>query len=214
MGCSGLQNDCELPYHTADSVLTSGCSFIRQHIWITLCIVLAILGRCIKGQWSSAGKTCMWIRITGRQLDYFEMLSSGSVTRWGRWSSGQRWIRLWSWFWSLLAVSVGQKCTCTIALPLGMRIVGGCICHGRNPGVWFGQSISRCLSIAAFTSIFPADTTPCFLSSRTAVWGFLIRCCVSSMTAENSLLWPFWPRSWWGAFRTIVSLHDHIALQS
>jgi len=70
--------------------------------------MLTILGRCIDGKRFSAGKRCMWIRISGRQIDDFEMVSSGTVTGWGGWWSGQKWHRLWS----LLAVSVGRRCTC------------------------------------------------------------------------------------------------------
>jgi len=61
----------------------------------------------------------MRICISGRTLDDFEMLITGSVTGWGEWCSMQwgrlLWSGLWSWLWILLPASVGRKCTCTFA---------------------------------------------------------------------------------------------------
>jgi hypothetical protein len=123
--CSGLQNGCQLYYLTADSVLTRGCSFIRQHISINIFIMLAILGWSIKSKRISTGKRCMWIRITGQQIDDFMTLRSGSVTSWGGSSSRLRWIRLWSRLRTLLSMSVGRSCTCMFAFPVGLQIVCG-----------------------------------------------------------------------------------------
>jgi len=117
IGCSGLQNGCQLHYHTADSVLTSGCSFISQHIWIKICIMLAILGRSIERRKFSTGKGCMCIHISGRQIDDLGPLNSGTVTSWGRWCFGQRWRRLWS----RLSASVGGRCACSVASPSCLR---------------------------------------------------------------------------------------------
>jgi len=73
IGSSGLQNEYLLHYNRVDSVLASGCSFMRQHIWIILCIVLAILCRYIEGQWLGTWRRCMWMCRSGRQVDDFEM---------------------------------------------------------------------------------------------------------------------------------------------
>jgi hypothetical protein len=75
MGCSGRQNECQLQYHTADSVLTSGCFFISQHVWIIICINICIVltiwavatgvqdsaqGRDVRKYTHPAGKLMMW----------------------------------------------------------------------------------------------------------------------------------------------------------
>jgi len=93
--------------------------------------MLAILGRCIKGKWLRKVKRCMWVRVSGRQIDDFDTLSTGSVTGWGGWCSGQRSCplssRLRSWLWSLLFALVGQRSTCSYASPACLRIVCGAI---------------------------------------------------------------------------------------
>jgi len=106
-----------------DSVLTSGCSFISQHIWIKICIVLAILGRCIKIEKFSTGKNDMWICISGQQIDRLGTLCSGIVTGLGGWHVGQWWRRLWS----RVSVSVGGRCICSFASPACLRIPCGAI---------------------------------------------------------------------------------------
>jgi len=120
--CSGLQNGCQLHYHTADSVLTSGCSFIRQHIWIEICIALDILGRYIERKWFSTGKKCIWMRISWWQIDDFESMSSGCIAGWGGLCSGQRCRQLWRWLWSLLSASVGWRNSWSLASPACLRI--------------------------------------------------------------------------------------------
>jgi len=73
-------------------------------------------------------------------------------------------------------------------MPLRLqRVAGFCAVpfgHGRQPSVRFSQIISRCLSIAAFTSVCPGNSTPLFFSSRTSGGGFLIRNCVSAIAAR------------------------------
>jgi len=127
IGCSGLQNGSSLRYHTADSVLTGGCSFIRQHIWIEICMMLAIQGRWMESKWFSTRKICMWICISGLKMDDFEMLSTGSVTGWGGWCSRQRLRQLWSWLWSwlrsVMLESVGRRCTSPFVSPVCLRII-------------------------------------------------------------------------------------------
>ena len=71
--CSGLQNECWLHYHTTDSVLTSVCSFISQHICIKISIVLGVL---IIIKRFHTGKNSMRIHISGRQIDDLGTLSS------------------------------------------------------------------------------------------------------------------------------------------
>jgi len=127
---AALQTGCQLHYHTADSVLTSGCSFISQHIRIIICIVLAILGRCINSKKISTGKRCMWICISGQQVDNLGMLSSGIGTSWGGWRFGQRWHQLWSW----LSASVRWRCACFFVSPLGLLILCSAILARKASG--------------------------------------------------------------------------------
>jgi len=127
IGCPGLQNDWQLHYHTAVSVLTSRCSFIKQHICIKIGMVLAIIGRWLEGNWFSTWKRCMWIRISDREIDHFETLSCRSFTRSGGWCSRDRWRRqwsqLWSRGWSLQSASVGRRITCWFASPAALPMV-------------------------------------------------------------------------------------------
>jgi len=58
--------------------------------------------------------------------------------------------------------------------------------QGRQLCGWFSQSIAGCLSIAAFTFSFPANSTPCFSSSGAAAGGFLNRCYTSSIAAPKN----------------------------
>jgi len=88
-------NGCQLHYHAADSVLTSGCAFISQQIWIEIFIALAILGICIKIETLSVGKRSMCTYISGWHTFNFWILSSIIVTGWHRWHSGRMWHRFW-----------------------------------------------------------------------------------------------------------------------
>ena len=130
IGCSALQNWCQLHYNTADSVLASGCSFISQHIWIKICIMLAILGRCIQSEKFSTGRICMRIRLSGQQIDDFGTLSSGIVTCLGGWYSRQMWRRLWT----QLSALVRWRCTWTLASPLCLRILYSTISARKESG--------------------------------------------------------------------------------
>ena len=58
--------------------------------------------------------------------------------------------------------------------------------EGRQPSMWFWWIIAGCLSIAAFTFSCPGNWTPCFFSSLTSAWGFLIRYWVSSIAAREN----------------------------
>jgi hypothetical protein len=66
------------------------------------------------------------------------------------------------------------------------------LCHfgitGRRP-FEFVWTIARRLSIAAFTMLCPAHSSPHFFTSQTSAQGFLIRCCVYSIgPCENPRL--------------------------
>jgi len=96
-GCICLQNRCQLHYHAADGVLTSGCSFISQQIWIKIFIALAIFSICIKIENLSIGKRSMYIHIPRWHAFDFGYMSSLIVTVWHRWRSGPVWRRFWCW---------------------------------------------------------------------------------------------------------------------
>jgi len=138
-GCSGLQIGCQLHYHTADSVLNSGCSCISQHIWNKICIVLAILGRCIKSEKFTTGKRGRWIRISDWQIDDFGMLSSSIVTSWRSRRSRQRWRRVWS----RLSASVGWRCPSSFPFSFCLRILCSDILRRKASGCLVSTKYSR-----------------------------------------------------------------------
>jgi len=72
----------------------------------------------------------MWIRISGRRIDDFGKLRSGSVTGWGSWYVCHRWCRLWS----LLSASVGRRCTCSFASPSCLRMFRGAMLATKASG--------------------------------------------------------------------------------
>jgi len=80
----------------------------------------------------------MWIRISGRQIDDFETLSTGSVTGWGGWCFRQRWrllwSRLWSRLWSLLSSLIGRWFTSSSVSPACLQIVCSAILIGKVSG--------------------------------------------------------------------------------
>jgi hypothetical protein len=121
--CSCLQNECLLHYHTTESVLT----FISQHTWIKIGIVLGIL---IIFKIFRTRKSCLRIPISGGQLHDFSRLSSGSVTGWGAW----RPVRRWSRPWIPLSASGGGRCTCAFASPACLRILCGAILARNGAG--------------------------------------------------------------------------------
>jgi hypothetical protein len=63
----------------------------------------------------------MRIRISGRQIDDFRWLSSGSVPGWGGWCAGRGWSRHWSPHY----VSRERRCTCSFASPSCLPILCG-----------------------------------------------------------------------------------------
>jgi len=113
IGCCRLQNGCQLHYHAADSVLTSGWSFISQQIWIKIIITLAILGIWIKIWKLSTGKGGMYIHISGWHTFDFGYVSCLIFPRWNKWCFG--WM--WRWFWCRLSELLWWRCTRAFASP-------------------------------------------------------------------------------------------------
>jgi len=58
--------------------------------------------------------------------------------------------------------------------------------QGRHLAGWFWRSIARCLSIAAFTYLYPGNTLPHLFSSRTTGRGWLIRHYVLSLAERKN----------------------------
>jgi hypothetical protein len=73
---------------------------------------------------------------------------------------------------------------------LGVQHVWGLLAvqflQARHSGIWFAQSIARCLSIPAFTLMCPGNPTLRFFSSRTTVCIFLIRYCDSAIAEREN----------------------------
>jgi hypothetical protein len=65
----------------------------------------------------------MRICISGRGIDDFSRLSSGSVTGLGGWCA----CRMWSRLWNLLSVPGGWRCTCSFVCAAYLRILCGAI---------------------------------------------------------------------------------------
>jgi len=107
VGCSHLQSACQLDYQAADSVLTSGCSFISHHIWNKICIVLAIRGIGIKIGQLHLGIKIVYIDITGWHACHLGCLGSLIVNGWHRWHS----VQCCSQLWCQLSASVWWRCT-------------------------------------------------------------------------------------------------------
>jgi len=174
IGCSVHQNECLQHYHTADSVLTSGCSFISQHIWIKMWILLGILGRCIEKKRFSRGQRSMWIGISGQQMDDLGMFTSRSGTVWGGWCSGWPLWRLWSRLCSQLSASVGQRCTGSFPSPACLWILCGAILARKASGrvvlmkynrVSFYPSLHLCMPRKLNTVLLPfSDLSTWFLN--------------------------------------------------
>jgi len=116
IGWCHLQNGCQLHYHMADSVLTSGCSLIREQIWNEFCISLVILGKYIQIDTLSAGKSSMYIHISGWHT--VDLGSVSSIIATGRRSGWQS-----RCFWCRLSELVWCRCTCAYALPACLWIL-------------------------------------------------------------------------------------------
>jgi hypothetical protein len=201
--CAGFQHGCQRYYPTADCVLTSGCSVISQHIWIKICIMLAILVRYIKSQKLSTGKRCMWIAIFDWQNDDLGTFLSGIIASWGGWGCGvvgRGSVRC--------GVGCRRRSGGRESVPLCLQPF--CVfCtvpfwQGRNPAMWFWGNIARWLSIAAFTFSYPGYCTACFFSSRTFDRGFLITYCLFCIGVRNNppvaIFMIFEARCMWDCF--------------
>jgi len=119
IGCSRLQNGCQLQHQAADRVVTSGCSFIGQQIWKTMFIELAILAICIKILKLSFEKRSRYIHISRWHTFDFWTFRTLIVTGWCRWHSRQR----WRWFWCRLSALAVWMCTHSFAPPVCLRIL-------------------------------------------------------------------------------------------
>jgi len=158
--CSCLQNECQPHYHTTDSVLT----FISQHIWIKIGIVLGIL---IIIEKSRARKIFMRIHISGHQIGNFSRLSSGSDTGWGGWHAGRRWSRLWS----PISESGWWRCTCSWASPVCLRILCGAIWARKAAGRLVLTNHCRVSLYCSLHLFMPRKlNTPVLLFSDLGVW--------------------------------------------
>jgi hypothetical protein len=119
----------------------------------------------------------MWIRWSGRQMDNYETLSSGTFTGCGGWCSGQRWCRLWS----LLFASVGQRCSCSFASPVCLQIICWAVLATKTSG-------SIVLTMRHHVLVSPSIHLRMPRKLDTPLL-FLIRYCISCISAcENSLL--------------------------
>ena len=58
--------------------------------------------------------------------------------------------------------------------------------QGRQPSIWFLRTIAGCLSMAVFTLLCQANSTPRFFSSQTSARGFFISCCVCSIAVRGN----------------------------
>jgi len=93
--------------------------------------VLAILGWSIERKEFSTGKGCVWVCISGLQIDHLGPLSCGTDTSCGGWHLGRRWRRLWS----RLSESVRGRCACSFGYPSCLRI----LCHA----IWATKASGR-----------------------------------------------------------------------
>ena len=72
----------------------------------------------------------MRIRISGRDIDNFRLLSTVSVSGRGGWRAGPRWSRLWSSH----SASGGGRCTCSFASQACLRILCSAIMARKAAG--------------------------------------------------------------------------------
>ena len=84
--------------------------------------------------------------------------------------------------------------------------------QGRQPSVRFCQSIAGCLSMAAFTFLFPGNSTPCFCYSGTSAVVSWLVIAFAVLRRAKCLLWPCWPYSWYRACETVLSVPNLVAL--
>ena len=171
--CSCLQNECSLHYHTTESGLT----FIGQHIWIKLGIMLGILiiqsfqQRIAVCECADrAGKLTIWEGWAPEVVP----VGAGGVKGRGGGGSGVRSLR-----------RSGGGAPVLLCLQWVCRFFVVPFSQGRQPDIWFQRSIAGCLCIAAFTFWWPRNSTPHFISSRSSAGGSWMRYFVSSNGARE-----------------------------
>jgi len=189
IGCSGLQNGCKWHYHTADSVLTSRCSFIIELNWIIICIMLAMLGIYIKRKIFSTGKNVCEYTYPAGKLRIWESWAPAGVSGTMGGCPGRAGIPCQDVFGSGVGCLRQSRGDALVAWCLQhvCRFLAVPFWHGWHHAVWFWWSVAGWLSIAAFLFLCPGDSTPRFFSSSTLAWGILIRYCVSSIVACKNL---------------------------
>ena len=182
IGCCFLQNGCQLHHHAADSVLTSGCSFISQQICIDIFITFAIFGICIKIEKLSTGKKSMYIHISGGTPSNSDTCTASLSPGGTGGVSGGCGVGSGVGF---LSPSVGGA-PVPVCLQGDWGFYGVWFWEGRQLSVWLSQCIAGCLPIAAFTFLWPGNTTSRFFCSCTSSWGFIIRNSISSIVARKN----------------------------
>jgi len=102
------------------------------------------------------------------------------------------WVEQVSFRVDVVSVLVSAAAVALVEVPVPLRLQcvwGFCavpLWHGRQPSVWFSQSIAGCLPIAAFTLLCRGNSTPRFFSSPTSAQCCLTRNCVSSIAAPEN----------------------------
>ena len=153
---------------------TGGGTFISQQIWNKIFILHAILGIWIKIEKSSAGNRSMYIDISRWHTFCFGAVSSLTVIRWHRLCSRPRWCRSSRRFtWAFAPpVSLWMLCCAILARRTAIRLF--------FPN---HRLVSFCRSCHL---IMPRKHNTLHLFSQTSARGFLISCCVSSITARKN----------------------------
>jgi len=185
IGCCCLKIWCLLHCHEAESVLTSGSSFISEQIWIEIFIVLAIFGICVNIEKLSGRKRGIYIiTYPGGTSSISDISAPWLLPGWAvgapiAWGVGS-------------ALSSQSRSGGVAPVPLCLQRHWG-LCavpfwHETQSSDWFSWSIARCLSITSFTYLCPCHSTPQVFYFGTSAWGLLIRYYVSSIAAHKNPL--------------------------
>jgi len=175
IGCCHLQNGCQLHYHAADSVLSSGYSFISQQIWINILIKLAILAICINIEKWSAGKRRMYIHLSRWHTFDFGSMSSVIVTGWHKWRSRRRWHQ----FWCQLSELVWSRCASAFAPPACLRSLCGASLARKAASRLIFTHYSQVSFHSRLHMSMPRNWTSRIFASGTLAQVSLLRYCVS-----------------------------------
>jgi len=129
-----------------------------------------VLGIFIIFEELHTGKSCRRICISGRQIDQFRRLSSGSVTGWGRWG-GWRDGRMGSRLWSPYSASGGWRCTCSFASPACLGFLCGAILTWDAAGHLVLMKHCRVSLYRSLQLVMPRKlNTPLLLFSNLGTW--------------------------------------------